>query len=333
MSAKQDRAWALWLGGIRRAAGSLWVRAGVTALLLAIVGLQLDWGQIARQLRGGDPVDFLLAVAVLVLALCAAAWRWRALLAGAGMPLRLSRLARIYAVSTFSSTFLPTTVGGDVARTLLVTRRGPELPRVATTVVFDRLGGFVGLIGLAWIAFLADPAAVPDGSLLFLAVATAACAVAIIAGTLLLLRGPQALRRAVPARVLAPARDARALLADYVNDRSLLMSWTVLSFVNQALIALQLVLLAQAIDVDLAYSTAAVALALVTILTLIPISIGGFGVREGSYVVLLGGASIAAADATLISVLSVAALFVASLPGAYLIVRGRVGAISEAAPA
>ncbi len=41
---------------------------------------------------------------------------------------------------------------------------------------------------------------------------------------------------------------------------------------------------------------------------------------------LLGGASIAAADATLISVLSVAALFVASLPGAYLIVRGRVGA-------
>ena len=56
-----------------------------------------------------------------------------------------------------------------------------------------------------------------------------------------------------------------------------------------------------------------------------PISIGGFGVREGSYVVLLGGASIAASDATLISVLSVATLLVASLPGAFLIMRGNVG--------
>lgn len=331
MSAKLDRA--RWLGGIRRAVGSLWVRAGATVLLLGIVGSQLDWDQMGDRLRGGEPLDFLIAVAVLIVALCVAAWRWHALLDRAGLPLRPSRLARIYAVSTFSSTFLPTSMGGDVARTLLVTRRGPQLPRVAMTVVVDRLGGFVGLIGLAWIAFLADPVAVPDGSRLFLAWTTAVCAAAGIGVVLLALWGPQALRAAVPARIVAPVRDARTLLLAYARDRPLLTQWTVLSFVNQALIALQLVLLAHAIDVDLAYTTAAVALALVTIVTLIPISIGGFGVREGSYVVLLGGASITAADATLISVLSVAALFVASLPGAYLIVRGRVGAAPEATPA
>jgi hypothetical protein len=65
-----------------------------------------------------------------------------------------------------------------------------------------------------------------------------------------------------------------------------------------------------------------VALALVTVATLVPISIGGFGVREGTYVLLLGGASIGATDATLISVLSVAALFIASLPGAFMLARG-----------
>jgi glycosyltransferase 2 family protein len=331
MSAKLDRA--RWLGGIRRAVGSLWARAGATVLLLGIVGLQLDWSQIGDRLRSGEPIDFLFAVVVLVVALCVAAWRWHALLAGAGMPMRRARLARIYAVSTFSSTFLPTSMGGDVARTLLVTRRGPLLPRVAMTVVVDRLGGFVGLIGLAWIAFLADPIAVPDGSRIFLASATLVCGVAGVGTVMLALWGPRALRQAVPARLLTPVRDARALLVGYARDPALMTLWTVLSFVNQALIALQLMLLARAIDVELAYTTAAVALALVTILTLIPISIGGFGVREGSYVVLLGGASIAAADATLISVLSVAALFVASLPGAYLIIRGRVGAAPEATPA
>jgi hypothetical protein len=94
------------------------------------------------------------------------------------------------------------------------------------------------------------------------------------------------------------------------------------SIVFQALVALQLVMLASAIDVELPFATAAVALALVTLATLLPVSIGGFGVREGTYVVLLGGASIAATNATLISVLTVAALFFASLPGAYLLARG-----------
>src|SRR5581483_5294312 len=105
--------------------------------------------------------------------------------------------------------------------------------------------------------------------------------------------------------------------------------WTLIvllttSLIFQALISLQLVMLADSIGLHLAYSTAAVVLALVTGVTLIPSSIGGFGVREGSYVVLLGGASIGATDATLISILSVAVLFIASLPGAFMLVHGGV---------
>ena len=102
-----------------------------------------------------------------------------------------------------------------------------------------------------------------------------------------------------------------------------------MSLLFQALIAMQLVMLARAIEVDLPFATAAVALAIVTIITLIPLSIGGFGLREGSYVVLLGTASIAATDATLVSVLSVAALLFASLPGAYLLARGGISPALE----
>jgi glycosyltransferase 2 family protein len=44
----------------------------------------------------------------------------------------------------------------------------------------------------------------------------------------------------------------------------------------------------------------------------IPISIGGLGIREGGFVLLLGQADIDAADATLLSLLTVAAVLVAS---------------------
>jgi uncharacterized membrane protein YbhN (UPF0104 family) len=249
---------------------------------------------------------------------------------GAGVPLGVSRLARIYAVSPFSGTFLPTTAGGDVTRALLVTRRAPELGRVVVSILVDRAGGLVGLIAIAWVALVVEPSQVPDDSRTLLTWATIVLAGGALLRVAAAFRRAGAIRRLVPARLVTTARDARAVLRDYARDPRLLASWLLLSVAYQALIALQLVLLGRAIQVDPPFTTAAVALALVTLITLIPISIGDFGVREGSYVVLLGGVSIAASDVTLISVLSVAALLVASLAGAYLIVRGNVGSRPEA---
>ncbi|MGB2710753.1 MAG: lysylphosphatidylglycerol synthase transmembrane domain-containing protein [Conexibacter sp.] len=316
------------LGAMAR---SPWLRAGVTLLLLALVFSRLDWGLIEQRLRQGRPLDFLLAVALVLLALVAGACRWRALLHRAGIPLGTSRLARIYAVSMFSTTFLPTAAGGDVTRALLVTRRGPELRRVVVSVLMDRAGGLAGLITIAWLALALEPSRVPDGARAVLGWTTLGLALGVLLMLAAALRGGRVGRRLLPARVVEIAREAREVLRDYARSPGLLAAWLLLSVAYQALIASQLVVLGHAIDVELPFATAAVALALVTIVTMIPRSIGGFGIREGSYVVLLGGASIAASDATLISVLSVAALLVASLPGAYLIARGDIGAAPEPA--
>jgi hypothetical protein len=45
---------------------------------------------------------------------------------------------------------------------------------------------------------------------------------------------------------------------------------------------------------------------------LIPISVGGLGVREGGFVLLLGEATVDAAEATLVSLLSAASILLAS---------------------
>lgn len=315
---------------LARLAASPWVRAAVTLSLLGLVASGLDWSQIAQRLRDGRPVDFAFAVVLVVLALMIGAWRWRALLNRAGVPLGLSRLARIYAVSTFSATFLPSTAGGDVSRALLVARRGPELRRAVVSILVDRIGGLAGLVVVAWIAFGLAPDRVPHDARALLAWSTVALALAGAVALVAMLRGSRLLR-IVPQRLAAGTQDMRAVLTRYARDPRLLATWLVLSVAYQALIAFQLVVLAHAIDVELSFAAAAVALALVTLITLIPISIGGFGVREGSYVVLLGGVSIAASDATLISVLSAATLLVASLPGAWMIARGNVGAVPEVA--
>lgn len=310
---------------------SPWLRAAVTLLLLAVVASRLDWSQIAQRLRDGNPLDFLLAVAIVLGALVAGAWRWHVLLHGAGVPLGVTRLARIYAVSTFSGTFLPTSAGGDVARALLVARRGPDLRRVVVSVLVDRAGGLAGLLGIAWLALALQPSRVPDSAATVLGWTTLALVLGTVTTAVVAVRGGRLGRCIFPNRLLFVLREARAVLHDYARSPQLLTGCLLLSILYQALIATQLVVLSHAIGVELPFATAAVALALVTLVTLIPISIGGFGIREGSYVVLLGSVSIAASDAALLSVLSVATLLVASLPGAYLIARGDVGASPEPA--
>ncbi len=320
---------------LRRArwlAESRHVRAAVTLALLGIVAAQIDWGRMEGRLGDGHPLDFVAAVVLVLAALVIGAVRWRLLLRGAGIELDARRLARVYAVSTFSSTFLPTTVGGDVTRALLVVRRGPLLTRVAVTVLVDRIGGLVGMLGIAWVAFAFQSATVPAGAQAFLAWVTGAIVLGSLGMLLAATRGSRRARALIPARLLSVVREARALLTSYSRGPSLLVSALALSLLYQMLIALQLVMLAHAINAHLPFATAAVTLALVTVVTLVPISIGGFGVREGSYVVLLSGAAIGATEATLISVLSVAALFIASLPGALMLIRGGLSPAVEVAP-
>lgn len=319
-------------GRTRRLAGSIWVRGIVTTTLLVIIASRINWQRMGERLRHGHPLDFVIAVGLVLVALVIGACRWWQLLRKADVQLGVLPLARIYAVSTFSNTFLPTAVGGDVTRALLVVRRGPLLTRTALTIVVDRLGGLLGLIGMAWIAYIFQPSTVPHGARVFLAWVTGAVFVGSLLALTAVFRGSGPVRALVPRRLVSVASQWRSLLRNYASDPVTVIILVVSSLLYQALISMQLVMLARAIDVPLSFATAAVVLALVTVVTLIPISIGGFGVREGSYVVLLAGASIAATEATLVSVLSVATLFLASLPGAFMLVRSGVKPVFEVAP-
>ena len=67
-----------------------------------------------------------------------------------------------------------------------------------------------------------------------------------------------------------------------------------------------LILVGKTLGVDLPFALAAICAAIVIVATLIPVSIGGIGIREGGFVLLLGEVGVDAADATLISLLSAA---------------------------
>jgi glycosyltransferase 2 family protein len=306
---------------MRRVLGSIWFRLVVTLALLALVALQVDWAAFLERVAGGSPAWLAVALLLVLAALATGAARWWWLLSAAGIRLTAAEVARVYAVSTFASTFLPTSIGGDVARALLVTRDGRMLVRVGLTILVDRAGAFVGMLVVAWGAVLLVPAVLPDGVLALLAVLTALA----VAGGLVLLwlaaGGGRSLTRRLPERIRAPLSGAREVIAVYGRNPRTLPVLLTTSVAFQILAAAQLWAIAEALDLPLSFAAAAVTLTLVTVATLVPLSIAGFGIREGSYVVLLAPLGIDATDATAISLTAVVVLLVASLPGALLLVR------------
>lgn len=303
------------------AARSFWVRLLVTAGLLALVAAQIEWDAMADRIASGRPAWAVAAVMLVGLALVVGALRWQALLRVADVRLRYRDLGRIYAISTFGSTFLPTNVGGDVARALLVARRGRLLGLTAITVLVDRAAAFAGLIAVAIAACVLEPGAVPSTQATALWTISGICVVAALVLGALLAWPPRRTGARIPARVAGWLAVVRDYALACRRRPAVMLGVLGASVVYQVLVVLETCALARAFSIDLTFAMAAVAVALVTLVMLVPLSVAGFGIREGGYVALLAGAGVSATDATLISLASVAALFVVGLPGAYLLAR------------
>jgi len=227
------------------------------------------------------------------------------------------RAVGAYLVGTFTTNFLPTQIGGDVTRALIAAERGTRM-RSATTVVLDRASALACMLVVGWVLVASNPAGVPGQLFAALAAASGAFALACLVIAVLFRR--RTVGRFVPARLRPAAAEVRAALAACVT-RSVLGRTLLIGLGFQGLVYLAAWLVARSISLGVPVSVLGAVLAPVLILATAPVSIGGFGVREGSFVLLLGYAGVSATNATLFSLLSAAAFALASLPGALVLLR------------
>jgi uncharacterized protein (TIRG00374 family) len=320
---------------VRSAGGSVWVRAAGSVLLLGFVAINIDLGAAADRLREGRWEWFAVAVALLLVALGIGAWRWHVLLAAAGISSTRRETLRAFAIGVFCTTFLPTSFGGDGVRAWIVGRPRGAVVRALTSVGVDRATALACLVAVGWLLAALNPGAVPGSLALALLVASVAGAGVVGVLSAALVRPGSWLRRlptwlarrheARAARLTAWAQEGRGVLRAYVRSRRVVWAVVGLGCAYQLVAVAFLWALTRVVQVDLAPSTVAVALPLIVLANLIPLSIAGFGVREGAFVVVLGTADVTATDATVLSLLTITALALSGMPGALaLLARGEM---------
>lgn len=289
----------------------------VASLLLLVVLLYfVDGRKVAAVLAGTNPVWLAVAVVGFLGGQALNALKWHWLGEALALPFSRRRYVQVYFMGLFLAAFLPSSLGGDVGRAVLLGRETRGWA-VAYTVLADRYSGMMFLLGLA------SAACATLGTYDRLKPWLWALSAGVFAAWALL--GPLSRRLAGRPFKLAPALGAVADWEERLRTPGHLARVGTSSLAIQLINWGVLVAIALALPMDVPAAALMTAYGLTTLATLAPVSINGLGVREGGYVLLLGMAGVPAEQALGFGALWFAVYTVAALVGgvAWLLPGGR----------
>lgn len=229
------------------------------------------------------------------------AFRWRNIVLQCDTALLPRAALRINFIAQFFNQVLPSTVGGDAARIWLLARANGGWANATYSVLIDRIAGIFALAiiviaCLPWtLALVQDPLARAI-MLLIGAGAVAGAGVFIMIGRLRW----SLLERLAPTRHLVEISRAAWRVCRSWTSASIVFA---LSFAIHMMTITSAWCIAQSVDATASFALLLFLIPPVILIATVPISIAGWGLREGSMIVAFTYAGLAASDGLIVSVL------------------------------
>jgi uncharacterized membrane protein YbhN (UPF0104 family) len=294
----------------------LLLRVAISASILALILSRIPTEDLVGRVKGGAPVYLVMALllALLIMVLVAARWRLLANWLGLAVPIRLA--VRAVFLGFFGSQVLPSTVGVDLVRGYVLTRHTAAIHRVAASIIADRL---VGLFALCLLLALFNPA-LPQLPAPYAGVVTPAAL--LVSGAVLLAFLLACTGTNIGGRVRLPRRLREPGAIDGVRLQARPIAGAIavgLAIHALAVVTASLAARTYGIEPSLAVWVSIIPLSFLA--SALPVSIGGWGVREGAIILLAGPLGVPPAEALLVSVTIGVLNVVASLPGAFVLLR------------
>ncbi len=279
------------------------VKIAFTALILVALVRRIDLQRSLGAMRDAVGVWLLLAAVWHSLALVISTLKWDVLLRDLRILRSRWELLRLYMIGFFANSFLPGVVGGDVVRWYL-TGVGPGVRmRVAATIVAERVTGVITLVGLSALCVLGNPRLATPPVLVLLGTITGALIAVLVLGlnrrlaTRVRFSTRRGLLRGVGRRLHGLHRTLHAL-----SPRALAaaLGWSAVFYLA---CGLTLYMLCLAFEVRISPAQALSVQLLVSLVTLIPVSIGGLGLTQAGDVYMFGLLGVEPSQAFAISIL------------------------------
>ena len=281
------------------------LRFGVSGGLLIWIGTKTDWSQVGEafvNLRFGW---WLGAVGLFIAAQILATLRWKAM----ADTLRFERstpvMIRFLFVGMFFNLVLPTSIGGDVVRAWYLDGGSGRRLAALASVFLDRFVGLLALLVMAVAAVMFSPLELPP----WIALSVYGMAGGAVIGLALL---PVFAKPKLVGE--HRARKMQTMLG-VLRSPAVLTRTLSISIIVQIASVIQVWMVGQALNSPVPASFYWVLVPMVSVLTLLPVSVSGMGVREGATVVLLAPLGIAEGPALTLALMWFATYAATSLLG------------------
>ena len=261
-----------------RTAAHAALRIAISAGVVSYILVDVDRHDLWTALSAVRPIALVLPLILFLAGQGLSAVKWWMLGTSVGLERPLGDYVRFYFIGMFLNVFGLSTIGGDVARGLYL-GDGVRPGLALNSVIFDRVSGLVVLMALGAAALLAFP----QYHLPWL------LSVACIVGGIVLIVGwwtcPRLVRFLPPRNRLR--RQVENELEPFWRNRGLLLRVIALSAIfHLSQVSVQY-LLARAAGTALSFSYCLVMHPILSLMMSLPLSVGGFGVREGGYLYFL----------------------------------------------
>lgn len=293
------------------------LRTLVSVGLLAVLIQRVRGSSLLPAFERGRATWLLGALALTLVGILLSTIRWRQVLEALGLHTRTRTLFSHYLAGLFVGNFLPSTIGGDVLRVTRLSAANGDRPDTFASVVLERLTGWLILPVLTILAMVINPGLGQLGAASAVAIAIAAATLVLLVGVLVVAASPR-----LGGRLTGTARWQRFAGAVHLGLRRLrehpgaALSVLAVGFAYQLVVVLTGLLAARSLGLDISLTASLAFMPAVAIAQVLPISLGGLGVREGAFVLFLGPLGVPAASAIALGLLVYGLNLVVSLLGA-----------------
>jgi glycosyltransferase 2 family protein len=288
------------------------VKILVSVLLIKLMLDIVDFNSTLMLLKELDLIFFLMALVLMILGIFITNLRWQVILKHLEVPIKFFMLLKYLWIGFFFNQTLPSNIGGDVFRAYYLWKHEHlSIGLSSMGVLIDR---YIGLVGLVMLIIVTSPLSfdlINDQFVKSMLEVVLYCSLFIIISSVLFgLCVTNLLRWKLIKGLSSFSNIARRIIFSFKGLYSI-----VLSIVIQIIFVFAVLLLSHGLNLDISLIEMLLIVPITSLLTAIPVSIAGWGVREGVFVVGLGYVNISSDASLALSILYGLLMLIVSLPG------------------
>jgi len=304
----------------------LFIKFLISAGLMAFLFYKIDLQGLVSRLRSLDISFFIIMLALPHINILISSLKWQWLLGALSIKESLGHLFSVYMIGTFFSNFLPSMIGGDIFRIFHLSRNNSDAAGIIAATFTERFMGLTALISIV-LLILCHPK-IYSVFPLITTLAPAALLIYILLLVFIFNRKYlvilEPLRHfKIVDRILVLIQEAQKHVINYKVRKRVVLASYFISFVFYVITMLTVYVASRTLNISIQFDVIMLVVPLVLLVGMIPISIGGLGLNESSYVFFFTLFGMTSVDAFSIALLLRVRILLTGIIGGMLFVNSK----------